>query len=154
MANRMKTGVKIITTILLTLSLIVFGILANTGDARAAQDDCLLLVLDSADGSLATAGITISLLDHAGNSHDYSSDANGLVHVPCGLLGERLELADGSGRGYCIMLDSAGSSGSSSSLVIGGEGIGIATSPQASESGHGMILRLGLGPAADLPTDN
>ena len=153
MAKKMKTGATILATILLTISLIVFGVLANTGSAHASEEDCLLLVLHGADAETSAAGIMIRLLDSEGQIHSYLSDDNGLVHVPCGLLGDSLVLEDSSGSGYCVVLNERQPAGLKSSLLMEASGYGFASSPVASESGHGTILRIGITQSA-AQTDN
>jgi hypothetical protein len=155
MAKKINRGAIILTTVLLGLSLVVLGVLANTDAAHAADEDCLLLVLDSADGAVLTAGITIRLVDRSGESHSYLTDDNGMLEVPCGLLGSGLLFADSHGEGYCIVLDPAGDIiGERSSLRLEDPALQIMDAPQSSRTELGSILRLCIGPGSAEPTDN
>ncbi len=150
--SKQNNGVIILATALLGLGLIVLGVLANTTEASASEADCLLLVLDSADGSIETGGITIQFVDRAGETHTYESNENGLVLVPCGLLGDSLMFEDTWGHGFCVVLnEEAALSGPRSSMLVDHPEYGIVTSPLASDTSHGTILRLGLGLGSEDP---
>lgn len=154
MAISKNRGVQILTGLMLVLSLGVFGLLLSSTAAGASEEDCLLLVLDSSDGSTPTAGITIQLFDREGETHTYTTDENGLLAVPCGLLGDSLSFEDTWGHGFCIVLNRAGDIyGNTSSLLIDNADYGIAVSPLASVTDAGSILRLGIGPGTEEPID-
>ena len=154
MANLKSRGVTILTALLAVLSLTVLCLLASAAPAAASEEDCLLLVLDSADGSTPTAGISIQLFDREGETHTYVTDEDGLLLVPCGLLGDSLSFEDTWGHGFCIVLNASGDIyGNTSSLLIDNTDFGIAVSPLASVTDAGSILRLGIGPGTEEPID-
>lgn len=142
-------GASILAMLMLGLGVVVFSLLANSEAASAAEQDCLLLVLDSADEQVDTAGITVRLVDREGETHTYETNDNGLVLVPCGLLGDSLMFEDTWGHGYCIVLNGNGAAGPRSSLLLDHADYGITRLPLASETGHGTILRLGIGPGSE-----
>ena len=47
MAKRKNRGIAVLTMLMLGLSIIVLGLLADTRPASASDEDCLLLVLDT-----------------------------------------------------------------------------------------------------------
>ncbi|MEZ5337574.1 MAG: hypothetical protein R3F46_04860 [bacterium] len=155
MANMKNRGIAILTTLLLGLSAVVLGLLAETRPAHASEEDCLLLVLDSADGETVTAGITIQFVDREGETHTYETNENGLVLVPCGLLGDSLMFEDTWGHGFCMVLNPENAhEGPLNSLLIDHPELGIVSAPQASVTPYGTVLRLGLGPGSEDPVQS
>ena len=155
MAKRKNRGIAVLTMLMLGLSIIVLGLLADTRPASASDEDCLLLVLDSVDGVTPTAGITVQFVDREGETHTYETNENGLVLVPCGLLGDSLMFEDTWGHGFCMVLNpERAHEGPLNSLLIDHPELGIVSAPQASVTPYGTVLRLGLGPGSEDPVQS